>query len=63
MLSLSGTIDAMAEYCHALLKQKEKDPRNEKKMRSVWWKLSEPLPPKLLQNSQNSQILPKIFIL
>ena len=30
MLSLSGTIETMAEFYYELLKQKEKDPMNKK---------------------------------
>ena len=31
ILSLSGTIEAMSEFCLILLKQKEKGPRNKKR--------------------------------
>ena len=64
MLSLPGMLEAMGKFDHARLMQKENALRIEKRDDAlcIMKKYSEPVPPKLLQICQNSD-LRKIFSL
>ena len=58
MLSISRTIEAIAEFYDLLLKQKEKDPKMKTKRCILYNEnYSELLPPKLFQNLNSSKNL------